>query len=1083
MLAKVSPPTRTFHLFSWPAVAAMLLLVQAALSISLKQAATLNGYCEICYLLLLLLASGVATLNAVQSKQAIRLFWSFLGVAFGLWALVPFIYFYNLALQGKNPAFLSVNPPLFLHVLMMIAAVASRPHLGLPSRRPYRTTLNFFLLLFFLVFAYAFLFPYLYVSNSTRTIVQFEVFYFLVNLSLVVILGMLASGSQPPWKSIYWNLFGASTLYTLGSMVNNLVSGIRDPSGDLAGMPVARGLIGIFFTAAISWFVWVALQGWKQALELAQTVELDTKDTRRTTLLAMLVVVAIPLAGIWELFRADEPYSTRTTRLLIVLITAVLLAVAAFIQAYLSNRELASDVGILNERLRSAMESGKAVGWEWNLKSGRDFWFGDLKTMFGIGADMHVGRPEDFHRYVHPEDRKLVSDAVADAKINHGPYATEFRVIWPDGTQRWVAAGGRFYYSRNNEPERMLGMAVDITGRKQLEAELHESQERMAGIVASAMDAIIAIDEAQRIVLFNAAAEKMFGCPAQDVIGSHIERFIPERFRALHSGHIRHFGETGTASRNMGTLGTLWASRSNGDEFPIEASISHVDAAGKKLFTVILRDVTDRRQAEEALRESEKRFRLVANTAPVMIWMSGTDKLCTYFNTPWLDFTGRSLESELGNGWAEGVHPEDFKTCLETYTKAFDRRERFSMEYRLRRNDGEYRWVSDMGVPRFNQDGSFAGYIGSCVDVTERTLAEEALRESEDKLRLLLFSTAEAIYGMDLEGRCTFCNPACLRALGYYRPEELLGKNMHHLIHHSHSDGTLFPEEECGILQALRTGEGIHLDDEVLWRANGTSFPAEYWSYPQRRGQEVVGAVIAFVDITERKETEAALASVSRRLIEAQERERTRIARELHDDIGQRLALLNIELEQLRKGSPDLSAAVHTRIGELQKQTAEIATDVQSMSHELHSSKLEYLGLVTAMGGFCKEFSEQQKVEIVFVHDEIPSTLPRETSLCLFRVLQEALHNAVKHSGARHCDVELRYASEAIDLTVRDSGSGFDAQQAMKTHGLGLTSMAERLKLVDGQLSIDSRSNRGTTIHARVPFRARSDSVRAAGFS
>jgi PAS domain S-box-containing protein len=321
-----------------------------------------------------------------------------------------------------------------------------------------------------------------------------------------------------------------------------------------------------------------------------------------------------------------------------------------------------------------------------------------------------------------------------------------------------------------------------------------------------------------------------------------------------------------------------------------------------------------------------------------MIWMAGADKLCTYFNKPWLDFTGRSIESELGNGWAEWVYPEDFKTCMETYIKAFARREKFSMEYRLRRHDGEYRWILDIGVPRLNEDGSFAGYIGSCIDVTERKRAEEALSD------------------------------------------------------------------------------------------------------------------------------------VSHRLIEAQEHERTRIARELHDDICQRLALLALAQDRLQHDLPDLSPDVRSRMGALWKQTTEIAADLQSLSHELHSARLELLGVAGAMRGFCKEFAEEQKVEIDFQTHDLPSPLPPNISLCLYRVLQEALHNSAKHSGVRYIEVRLWGMSGEIHLTVKDAGMGFDTEAARKGQGLGLISMEERLKLLNGTISIESQPKRGTTIHARVPL-------------
>jgi len=227
-----------------------------------------------------------------------------------------------------------------------------------------------------------------------------------------------------------------------------------------------------------------------------------------------------------------------------------------------------------------------------------------------------------------------------------------------------------------------------------------------------------------------------------------------------------------------------------------------------------------------------------------------------------------------------------------------------------------------------------------------------------------------------------------------------------------------------------------------------------------------------------RKLAEEALSSVSHRVIEAEERERQRIAKDLHEDIGQRLGLLAIEIEQLKTGPLNQTDEIRSRVDALWQQTLEILTDVKASAHELHSPRLEYMGLAAVLRSFCKEFGERKRVEIEFRSDGFPSPVPPDISLCLFRVLQEGLHNAVKHSGVRQFDVQLQGTPNEIHLTVSDCGVGFNLEAARKGQGLGLNRMQERLKLVKGGLSIDSQPNRGTTIDARVPLSLGSYSTR-----
>src|SRR5882724_2621232 len=271
-----------------------------------------------------------------------------------------------------------------------------------------------------------------------------------------------------------------------------------------------------------------------------------------------------------------------------------------------------------------------------------------------------------------------------------------------------------------------------------------------------------------------------------------------------------------------------------------------LDERGKPAFARgVSRDITLRKHAEEDLLESEARFRAMADTAPVMIWLSGPDKLCTFFNKGWLDFTGRMLEEELGNGWAEGVHAEDLDRCLDVYKNSFDARQPFTMEYHLRRRDGEYRWVLDIGTPRFAPDGEFLGYIGSCIDITERKRAEE-------KFRIVLDAAPNAMIMVDSAGAISFANVPAGTVFGYSL-DELIGRRIETLIPER------FHDRHAGyrkgfISQPSSRAMGVGRD---LFgrRKDGSEFPVEVGLSPIHTAEGLF-VLASVIDITARKQAE-----------------------------------------------------------------------------------------------------------------------------------------------------------------------------------------------------------------------------------
>ena len=777
-------------------------MIKAVLSLAVKPGSFLVSYSGISYFLLLLLATGFAFRNGIRQTLGSRPFWLLLAIAYGLWALNQGLkLYYEIGRHMDAPDNSIADPVLFLHLVPLMAAVATLPQRNVFDRKPYRAVLNTLLLLLFWGFLYGYIvFPHQYLltpnATSSSYAQRFDILYLLENLALVLAVGISTLHGQAPWKSIYRHLLGASTLYALSSAVANLAI---DSGGYVNGK-----LYGLGLTASVCWFVWIPLRAGQVPGAKSRTTQSDSSQRSQGSVWAMVAVVMISIPIVWELFSRIESTGLRTLRVLVAIAAIVCLASAAYIKEYLARRELDFHFGLANDRLRLAMEASASVGWDFDIKRGRNLWFGDLQTIFGIASDPYVTTRGDFLRYVHPLDQTGVSEAIADARQNRELYAAEFRIVKPDGTVRWLAARGKFYYARNGDPERMLGVSLDITERKLAEEKLREYEKAVEG----SEEMMAVVDREYRYLIANRKFLSQQNMTKEQVVGC----LVPE-------------------------------------------------VLNEAVFETVVKEKLDE---------------------------------C---------FRGKVVRYEM----------------RYTYPKLGER--------------------------------------------------------------------------------------------------DLLISN--------------FPIEGPG-------------------------------------GVDRVACILQ--DITERKLAEEALSCMNRRVIEAEERERNRIAKDLHEDIGQRLALLAIAVEQLENDLPHRAVELLDRMGAARKQTLEILTDVKASAHELYSPRLEYLGIVAVMKIFCEEFGERKIVEIDFRSHGRPSLVQPEVSICLFRVLQEALHNGVKHSGVQKFLVQL-WEDDQIHLTVSDSGAGFDLEEARRGRGLGLTRMEQRVRLVNGTFSVNSQPGKGTTVHASVCVR------------
>jgi PAS domain S-box-containing protein len=462
----------------------------------------------------------------------------------------------------------------------------------------------------------------------------------------------------------------------------------------------------------------------------------------------------------------------------------------------------------------------------------------------------------------------------------------------------------------------------------------------LAAIVASSDDAIISKNLDGIITSWNKSAERIFGYAPEEAIGQHITLVIPAERRGEESDILARIRQ-GERIDHFHTV----RRRKDGSLFDVSLTISPVrDSSGRVIgASKVARDITAQKQAEQALRESEQRFRVITDASPIMVWMAGTDKLCYYFNKGWLDFVGRSLEQESGNGWAENVHPEDFDRCLQIYVSNFDARRPFEMEYRMRHHTGQYRWILDRGVPRYAPDGTFEGYVGGCLDIHDQKEAAEKVWIAEDMTRLM----------------------------------------------------------------------------------------------------------------------------------KAQDEERRRIARELHDSAGQTLTVLGMSLAVLVQRAEGMAPELATEGKKIEAIVQQLNREIRTTSYLLHPPLLDENGLASALNWYVEGLAERSDVAITLDVADNVGRLPSNMELAIYRVVQECLTNIHRHSGSKTALIRIVREGESVRTEVRDNGNGISPERLseIRAHGagVGIRGIRERIRQFHGEMKIESNGS-GTSVIISIPI-------------
>jgi PAS domain S-box-containing protein len=719
------------------------------------------------------------------------------------------------------------------------------------------------------------------------------------------------------------------------------------------------------------------------------------------------------------------------------------------------------------QRLRLALDASGGGSWTWDVAAKRLDWDDRYRAIYGFTPEEPPAAASWGSR-LHEEDREHVLGVFGEIMNSRtkNSWNSTFRIVRPDGTVSWLESVGRAERNAEGDVTRLTGLDLDVTERRRTDEALRATEARLRVFLENSPTVSWLKDEEGRHVFVSPTYESRFGVRRDDWYAKTDFDLWPkaaaEQFWRNDQAVLAANGplEVLEAVPNPDGTTSWWLS----NKFWFR------DASGKRYVGGIGLDVTDRKRAEEALRQSEERFRLASEVTGFGTFDYDVVRQHTSFSPEfwsilgWPD-TGPPAEVDV----MQFVHPDDLPAFRTMWTESLEPsgNGHHVVEGRIVRPDGELRWVRVVSHTFFEGEGKVrraVRIVGTVLDVTQvvrlRQHLEMALRRTDSELRTIVKAAPIGIVTTDHTGRITTWNDAAERIFGY-TADDVLGR-----LNPAIPDEAI-PDALLCIANVLE-GATVQTGGRRT-RKDGSIIHVSLIHSPHYDEHGAVRGIITLVeDITEKKNAETALARVRSALAEVQAEEARRLARDLHDDISQRLALLSFDIDRMAS-LPQLSRdELAAGFRSCQAKIVDICDGLRQISHRMHPSVLEHLGLPNALKHLCRDFSQREEVSVRFNSDELMYDIPGNIGSCLYRVAQEALRNISKHATALDAEVKLAVAGQNIQLSIADSGAGFDT--AAVNSGLGLHSMRERVELVGGAFSIVSTPGSGTRIVVSVPL-------------